>query len=159
MTDCNFTGNTGDGLYQEGLAKITGCEFTGNSGSGLISDLESSRLTVTDSTFSDNGSDGMKIGDVASVNVSNSVFSGNNGAGIRNVAQAGGKDPKVDVTSCLFVKNADSGVNSLYGADMNIRVTNSLFWNNTGFPGVAMAQLASVSYLFSDFSACNGQSP
>lgn len=148
MTDCIVNGNSGDGMYQAGIAEVTRCEFSGNV-FGLVAESFETELTVTDSTFSGNGSDGMRFRYVKSVKVTDSIFSGNGGSGIRNLSDhTGGLVTQVAVVNSIFVKNVNAGfwVFPDTGNKMDLRVKNCLFWENSPpyFPiwGAAMTCLS-----------------
>jgi hypothetical protein len=146
LTDCIVTGNTGDGVYQVGVADVSRCEFSANSDSGLVTEGYETRLTVTDSTFSDNGSGGMVTGNsIYSLNILNSIFSGNGYAGIRNVSQNSGSYRPVNLINCTFVSNSGSGFNTASGWGIDVNLKNCLFWNNTGSLGVAMFSIGGNS--------------
>jgi len=132
MSDCVITDNTGDGAHSAGgQMLVERCSFAGNSGCGLFVENEDARLTVTESLFKGNGSDGLKTGYVTRVSVSNTSFSGNGGAGMHNVADYGGINPQVNVTNSVFLQNGQAGFNTADGWGINLQVSNCLFWQNT----------------------------
>jgi minor extracellular serine protease Vpr len=133
------SGATGVWIDGGGTIEITHSIVSGSSGTGIVAGLyaDGTQLTVLNSTVQSNSSDGLDaIG--SNVDIANSIFSGNIGAGVyldycsgtvRGSTFSGNQpsrisngdglqiaDGTVDVRGNLFSSNADGGL-ALFGGD------------------------------------------
>lgn len=110
LTDCSFTGNTGDeggGFYNaDGRMTLTNCCFTGN-------------------TANVNGVGGMCISGNATT-LTNCTFTGNNADRLGG----GMEGSNVTLTDCSFIGNTANGGGGLYIDDGDTTLTGCLFNGN-----------------------------
>lgn len=137
--DTNSGGNRGGGIYNAGTLSVTNSTFADNTGDtfgGAIFNGTSGMVTVTKSTFSNNGASGGSGGGIANagtLNVTNSTFDSNTGTLGGGIANNG----TLNVTNTTFSGNGastGSGGGGIYTSNAPISTTtlkNSILANST----------------------------
>ncbi len=150
VTNSTFSGNSavvGGGVLNLGTVTVTNSIFSHNSaddGAGILS--FGTTVTVTNSTFSDNSSQGPGGGienDSGPVTVTNSTFSGNSANG-----PGGGiySEGPVTVTNSTFSGNSadDDNGGGVY-SEGPVTVTNSTFFGNSADDGGGILSFGPVT--------------
>ncbi len=165
-TNVTFAGNSaasndGGAIYNDLLstANVTNCTFEGNSAyvyGGAIIDFPDSEMTITGSTFSDNGAGdagGAIFADDDTLNVTNSTFSGNIAYG-----SSGGA---IENAGTLTVLNSTFAGNSAFDEDggginnnLKATVTNTILAGNTG-GNCGGGTVTDGGYNISDDTSCD----
>jgi parallel beta-helix repeat protein len=172
VTDCTFTGNTGDGngMYNHSSdLTVVDCEFSANEGTGMTNVY--SNPTVTGCTFSSNGAHGMSYG-ISSPTVIGCTFSSNAMDGMNSTDglsnptvidctftenRSGIKGGKLTVIGCTFTDNSTTtwagGLRHAGGL-----ILGCTFRNNTGSTGggISTGHGIVANCLFANNSAARG---
>ena len=147
LSDSTFTGNTanaeGGGIENiSGTMTVSNCTVSGNTdpnnGSGINN---GGTLTVSNSTFSDNGGtrygEGGGIFNDGTLSVSGSTFSGNSGDGGGAIANE--SSGTMTVTGCSLADNSGSAGGGIYNVGTATLSNSTLTGNSTGSYGVGGA--------------------
>ncbi len=136
FTDCIVSFNDGYGV--DGGFSFTGCEFNGNRLDGI--GLFTNSVEVTDCTFIDNGSDGVRAN---SGTITNSTFINNGGA--------------IDIGGTATISNCEVSGCSFTGIDvgLNSTITDCVI-RNCGNDGISVSSSATIERCRIEFCGDEG---